>query len=721
MLNTLIQYRKKIFTFFLLLVVSIFVASLTPVTFHQQTNSFSVSTAYAQDATTYATTAALSSLPVIGPILGPALAPILTSGNAESGTALENLLTKVMTFLLGVLVSLFAGILTIVSIAFNFVVEATVTDFSSLFSGVEKGITAAWSGFRDVANIVMIAMFVFLSFSVMLNIQKYGLKQLGVRILIVAVLINFSLFFTKAFIDVTNITALQFYEQMQVMNGGEGISDTIMRHAGITNFLSDGAQSTLDEIANSKTGGVGSTLMYTLVIIIMFIALSLVLLYGIILLVTRTVVLLILMMLSSAAAAATIIPSAEKWWDTWLSNLVKNGLFAPAFFMMLWGILNIIQAMNSVSPNEATIAALVQKEGGAWEALLNVMIIIGLLYAATRVADSLSLSAAKKFNMKAFSLGIRGLGGGLALGGGLRVRNLAARNAARAFASVGAYGTASRFDAMAQKTHINDTALGKKLSGAGIVFGSDRSKDAAKYGAKYETEKEEAKNAPVTEARNEQLSALNADGIKVMRQNAANVKKLDANNRATGRKLDEDMQSTKTSITSAQTEKSDLAQKLKEEQAKKDNENLSAQERLQAEKEVSAAQKGIAEQDEKIKSLESTLDAKQKEREQLSSNYETELNKLVEGGEKEMNDIKSRIGKLRKAEAQDAEFRKEAVREAIDSKKFVGRRIKDMVKSEIGKSDIDRIAETIQTAMKKEDGTSSKSTSSKEKGEEKSE
>lgn len=326
---------------------------------------------------------------------------------------------------LGLLIAIPAGILAAVGRGFDEIVYYTITNFHYTFSTFfASGVETAWGGFRDIANIVMIAMFVFVSIMVILNIPKYGLKQFGVRILIVALLINFSLFFTKAIVDISNVTALQFRKAIQVKTAtGEdaGIADIFMQQAGLTEGWLVGGRDALNEIikADGNKHDYSGAFVYTIVTMIFFSALTAVLLYGLILMVTRMVVLLVLMFTSAAAFTAYMIPGGNSWWDKWWDALIKNALFAPLFMLMLWGVVNIMQEMPR-SGGGSNFANLVTKEGGSWLYILNMMIVIGLLYASTKIADSLSIKGAgfaRKVGMKGFAGSLRLSGFGGALGG----------------------------------------------------------------------------------------------------------------------------------------------------------------------------------------------------------------------------------------------------------------------------------------------------------------
>lgn len=316
---------------------------------------------------------------------------------------------------LAVFIAIAGGLLALVGIGFDKILDLTVVNFGSTFKLMEGGVNAAWAGFRDIANILMIAMFVFVAFAVILNSQTYGLKQFGVRILIVAVLINFSLFFTKAIVDVSNVTAAQFRKSIEVKSSDgndAGISAAFMKHSGLSTAAYVDASERIKNIAKTDWG---NAFLYTFTTVIFYSALLMVLLYGLILLVTRMVVLIVLMVTSAAAFTAYMVPKGQQWWDKWWDALIRNALFAPLFMMMLWATVNIVKNLGDQALSFENLA----KDASSWTPVLNMMIIVGLLYASTKVSSELSTlggNFAKKWSAKGFSTALRATGFGGALG-----------------------------------------------------------------------------------------------------------------------------------------------------------------------------------------------------------------------------------------------------------------------------------------------------------------
>ena len=305
---------------------------------------------------------------------------------------------------------------------FDFLIDQTIVNFSYYFQEYfDASITIAWEVFRDIGNIVMIAIFIFIAFAVILNSETYGLKKFGVRILIIAVLINFSLFFTKVVIDISNIIASQFRQEIsRTVNlpANESISGVFLQKAGLSNSitgaLTNSASNTLGA-AFSENGGLWS---YTILSILFLTISGSVLLFGSILLFTRFITFLLLMVVSPLAFVAYMTPSLDSYWTKWWNLLLKNALFAPLFLLLLWTSIIIIGGLDG----KTDIYLLATNKDGSFfniEAYFNVGVVIGLLYASTKIASSLSIAGAnfaKTIGLKGFSGALRASGLGVAAG-----------------------------------------------------------------------------------------------------------------------------------------------------------------------------------------------------------------------------------------------------------------------------------------------------------------
>lgn len=147
-----------------------------------------------------------------------------SAGDNVAGTALERNLKSCGTILYGdfdgcfvkITYYLFNGIpsffLGLVTQLFNVLVALSLssTIYSSSF------IPEVWGIVRDLSNIFFILVLLYIGVKVILGLGGHDVKKMIVNVIIMALLINFSMFFTKVVVDASNILALIFYNKISV-------------------------------------------------------------------------------------------------------------------------------------------------------------------------------------------------------------------------------------------------------------------------------------------------------------------------------------------------------------------------------------------------------------------------------------------------------------------------------------------------------------------------
>jgi hypothetical protein len=317
------------------------------------------------------------------------------------------------------LVYITSSILAIAGGLFNWVLYETVLQFGQLINGgvsgnnpgIINGINTAWSVFRDLSNIVIIGMFTFMAIMTILGSTDYGYKKLLSRVLIVAIIINFSLLFTKIIIDVSNFTAVQFYSAASANNPNlqdnnpsqasqgqtgtapqTGIAGAFMNYAGVQG-LGDTANAVF-ALGSSPGSSAWWGLLYGVMTALLFLVAALVLFYGSFLLFSRAILMIFLMVTSSIAFASYLIPSLSQGnygWNMWWQSLLKNAVFAPLLMVLLWVTLSIASGFQAAS---GTLGSAVLNPGAppGISALFGYVVVIGLLFASFKIASSFSTS-----------------------------------------------------------------------------------------------------------------------------------------------------------------------------------------------------------------------------------------------------------------------------------------------------------------------------------------
>lgn len=221
---------------------------------------------------------------------------------------------------------------TVAGYALDTSIDISINKFRGF--AASDAVTTGWGLSRDIVNLFLIFILLYIAIATILQIPGYGAKELLTTLIIIAFLVNFSLVITRMIIDAANILTLEFYKPFAA--AGLGVAETF-RNAFDADVIMTSAFKDKDgneniylvKIITFLFGGV--ILLIAAFIFLMFAVLFLI----------RIVSLLILMIFSPLAFAAYILPStknhAKKWWD----YLLSQAFFAPAALFMLWISANV--------------------------------------------------------------------------------------------------------------------------------------------------------------------------------------------------------------------------------------------------------------------------------------------------------------------------------------------------------------------------------------------
>lgn len=219
-------------------------------------------------------------------------------------------------------------------------------------------VTIGWKILLNITNLAYIFILLFVAICMILGLSEYGNKALIARIILTAVFVNFSLFGTKLVIDVTNITALQFYNLInpadKSTDGPTDLSGQFVKPLGLTTIFADAGKlanggDTGNDLLSTTNGPAAPYWRIALVAFlgsIFVLITAVVFLAGAFLFITRTLMLLFLMMFSSIAFAANVLPKTKKHFTDWSNMLIKNALFAPIFIGLLYILVTALQTSN---------------------------------------------------------------------------------------------------------------------------------------------------------------------------------------------------------------------------------------------------------------------------------------------------------------------------------------------------------------------------------------
>lgn len=362
-------------------------------------------------------------------------------------------------------------------------------------------VDVGWTVFRDVTNLMFIFIILYIAINTIIGNEGYGIKKLLGKVIVGAMLINFSLFFTQAMVDASNIVALQFYHKIVQDSKGanvtagkassnsdydSGISAAFVNAMGLQQiyFIGKGSGTSADGVtSNSDSGNLSSTGLglnagnlilvglggTALVIITAFVFFA-----GTMMLLTRTVVLLFLMILSPVAFMGSILPALGKYTGDWWNKLFGNLLFAPVYMMLLYLVMNMItgSTFKKIGGDGGGNFASMFAGGDNWiPTIITFVVLIMLMLGCLVIASKLGIEGGKW----AESTG-KGLAGslGMTLGGANLGMGIARGGLGMAGGALTSFGKP-----------LASSNIGRVMGGAALLRGGQALKDVKVGGKSY--------------------------------------------------------------------------------------------------------------------------------------------------------------------------------------------------------------------------------------------
>ncbi len=309
----------------------------------------------------------------------------------------------------------------------NFILKYTIVDMKLHLKDM-IGINIVWKTIRDLMNILFI--FFILYEAIKLIIGLSSTEKIGkfvAWLVLSALLINFSLFFTKVLIDASNVVTIGIYDVIRNPNAvnppkpDRGISDEIMSKLGLqTIFNSDEVQVDL-----TAQKGIGAMLIYGFGSVLLILVATFVFFAVTIIFVVRYITLLFLLMLSPIAYMGMAFPFMEKHANDWWDSLNGQLLFGPIYMLMTWVAVKLMSAgnfINAASNNQAingifdtSVAPTSDVMMSKMNLVMNFIVLIGLLIASLVIAKQTSTKGSKYIGQATNKL--TALAGGAVMGG----------------------------------------------------------------------------------------------------------------------------------------------------------------------------------------------------------------------------------------------------------------------------------------------------------------
>jgi len=316
-----------------------------------------------------------------------------------------------------------------VSILLNYVVNTMVIGMGTLYKEIESGVLTAWRVLRDLANVFLVFLTIYVGVAVVLGVSKYGDKKMLWKIILAALLVNFSITFTKIVIDVSNLATMEIYknfltkandetlankcaepndsaENMVKVNSTDecidkGLAMAFWNELKITTLFNINSLSATTTTSGSTKGSpkspdIGWALFFMVFMGgIMCIVMAFVFGAAAFLLVARFVILIFLIIVSPVALVA-LLTNASSLGATWWKKLIDQSFFAPLLLLMWWIAFQVLSGYTKMLEGQQVSAnvGLITKGSGSMGIIVMFMVVIAFLILGLVVAKQMGAHGA---------------------------------------------------------------------------------------------------------------------------------------------------------------------------------------------------------------------------------------------------------------------------------------------------------------------------------------
>lgn len=294
-----------------------------------------------------------------------------------------------------------------------------------------KGILMGWTFIRDLMNIGIIAGFIIVGISTILQAQQYSANRFLARLIIAALLVNFSYFFAGAVIDASNFIATEIYRS-KIVSADKSVCTQTMEQAKSLSYVFQGLNyafippgqlcsisktfsvtlnlgswpelRTTARTSTPSTSGYDSNMTLFFIGAIggfFYVTVGFIFFTAAILLIGRFVVLMLLLITSPVGVAGSNIPYLDEYAKKWWTMLFSQAFFAPVFVSLMGIGLHLIHDINSVMKkgNFQDRAAFANIASGDFAnamatipMFMTFFIGVAFMYAALQISKSMSES-----------------------------------------------------------------------------------------------------------------------------------------------------------------------------------------------------------------------------------------------------------------------------------------------------------------------------------------
>lgn len=320
---------------------------------------------------------------VVTVLAEPALAQENAGAAVKVGTVISEGIGAAVAFVLSIFALIFNAVIGLF-ITLMIKILVNVASFDNIIDvpTVVKG----WLVIRDLCNMVFILIFLFIAFATILRIESFSVKRALPKLLIVAVLINFSRSIFGVIIDFSQVIMLAFVHSF---SDGQGwFIDTFnTQHLMGIDTDNESSFSNWDTVVATIAGMFGAII--TLIVIIVLVCA----------LIMRLVLLWIYTILSPLAFLGFAFDPLKKYVGFIWSDFIKQAMIGPLLAFFIWLALTTVKESATQlggAQNEITVAqSAFFGDADFQRFLIAIALLIGGLIAAQKIGGAAGSAAGR--------------------------------------------------------------------------------------------------------------------------------------------------------------------------------------------------------------------------------------------------------------------------------------------------------------------------------------
>ncbi|MFH1161706.1 MAG: hypothetical protein V1696_00275 [Candidatus Jorgensenbacteria bacterium] len=254
-------------------------------------------------------------------------------------------------------------------------------------------VTVGWTIVRDIANLGFVIVIIVIAFATILRIESYGAKKLLPRLIMAAILVNFSLQIGASIIGFSQVITDFFFTKISLSPGE--IGSTLLGAFGPQRFLAGakdpgsalaaGASITINLVMGPWLATAFNLIMLFTILVLAF------------MLIIRFLSLSFLLVIAPITWLFFVIPALQGQFSKWWNKFLQWTFFAPATSFFVYLSFIAAQGLGELwkGAGSATISGVDSIIQSIFIDGVNVILLSGFLIGGLIVAQNMSITGAK--------------------------------------------------------------------------------------------------------------------------------------------------------------------------------------------------------------------------------------------------------------------------------------------------------------------------------------